>query len=137
MSATSVILSNPVVTVNTVDLTEQCTAAALVRTRPALDVTSFGDDSRRDTGGLWESELTLTLYMSYAATNVYATLKSLVGTTTTVTLKPTSSATSATNPLLTLADCYLESLPVLNAELGAISTIDVVFRNGTFSEATS
>ena len=72
--STSTYLSNPVVTVNSVDLTNQCTAATLTRTVEALEATSFGDTSRKFTGGLQNNELTLTLLMSYAATETYATL---------------------------------------------------------------
>lgn len=132
--ATTTYLSNPVVTVNSVDLSDQCTAATLTRTVEALDATAFGDTSRKFTGGLQNNELTLTLYMSYASSETYATLKSLVGTTTTVRVQPAAPPDSATNPGLVLTGAYLENLPVLNATLGELSTIDVTFTGGVFSE---
>ena len=132
--STSTYLSNPVVTVNTVDLTNQCTAATLTRTVEALEATAFGDTSRKYTGGLQNNELTLTLLMSYASAETYATLKSLVGTTTTVRVQPAAPPDSATNPGLVLTGAYLENLPVLNASLGELSTIDVTFTGGVFSE---
>lgn len=132
--STSTYLSNPVVTVNSVDLTNQCTAATLTRTVEALDATAFGDTSRKFTGGLQNNELTLTLLMSYASAETYATLKSLVGTTTTVRVQPAAPPDSATNPGLVLTGAYLENLPVLNASLGELSTIDVTFTGGVFSE---
>ena len=135
--ATSTYLANPVVTVNSVDLSDQCTAATFNRTVEQLEATAFGDTERKYTGGLGNHELTLTLYMSYAAAETYATLKSLVGTTTTVVVKPASGADSATNPGLTLTGCYLETLPVLDASLGELSTIDVVFTGGAYSEDTT
>jgi hypothetical protein len=135
--SSSVYLSNPVVTVNSIDLTNQCTAATLTRTVEALDATAFGDTSRKFTGGLQNNELTLTLLMSYAATETYATLKSLVGTTTTVRVQPAAPPDSATNPGLVVTGAYLESLPVLNATLGELSTIDITFTGGVFSEDTT
>jgi hypothetical protein len=132
--STSVYLSNPVVTVNSIDLTNQCTAATLTRTVEALDATAFGDTSRKFTGGLQNNELTLTLLMSYATSETYATLKGLVGTTTTVRVQPAAPPDSATNPGLVLTGAYLENLPVLNASLGELSTIDVTFTGGVFSE---
>jgi hypothetical protein len=132
--STSTYLSNPVVTVNSVDLSNQCTAASLVRTVEALENTAFGSTSRSYTGGLQNNELTLTLLMSYAATETYATLKGLVGTTTTVRVQPAAPPDSATNPGLVLTGAYLENLPVLNASLGELSTIDVTFTGGVFSE---
>jgi hypothetical protein len=135
--ATSTYLSNPVVEVNNVALTGFCTSAVLTRTITSADITSFGETARTYGSTLEDSELTMTLYMTYGASEVYATLKALVGTRTTVMVKPTSSATSATNPEMTLTGAYLESLPVLQASLGEISSIDITFTGGVYSEATS
>ena len=132
--ATSTYLSNPVVTVNAIDLSDQCTAATLTRTVEALEATAFGDTSRKYTGGLQNNEITLSLLMSYASSETYATLKSLVGTTTTVRVQPAAPPDSATNPGLVVTGCYLENLPVLNATLGELSTIDITFTGGVFSE---
>ena len=132
--ATTTYLSNPVVTINSVDLSDQCTAATLTRNIEALESTAFGDTSRKYVAGLANDELTLTLYMSYASSETYATLKSLVGTSTTVRVQPAAPPDSATNPGLVLTGAYLESLPVLNASLGALSTIDITFTGGVFSE---
>ena len=135
--ATSTYLSNPVVTVNAVDLTDQCTAAMFTKTLESLESTAFGNAARYYVAGLQANEITLTFYNSFAATETYATLSTLVGTQTTVTVKPTSSATSATNPVFTLTNCYLESLPIVNASLGELDTIDITFTGGLYSVATS
>jgi len=135
--ATSTYLSNPVVTINSVDISDQCTAATLTKTVEALESTSFGGTARVYVGGLQANEVTLTLYNSFAASETYATLSGLVGTSTNITVKPTSSATSATNPIFTITGCYLESLPIVNASLGELDTIDLTFQGGTYSVATS
>ena len=135
--ATSTYLSNPLVTVNAVDLTDQCSAANLTRVIEALESTSFGKTARVYVGGLENSTLTLTAYNSFAASETFASLSALVGTSTTVTVKPTSAATSATNPIFTLTGCYLETLPIVNAALGALDTIDITFTGGVFTSATS
>jgi hypothetical protein len=131
--ATSTILSNPKVVIATVDLSDQCTAATLTRTIEALEDTAFGSTARTYTGGLENNELTVTMYMSYAATETYATLSTLVGTKVTVIVNPTSAADSATNPGFTLTNTYLESLPVINASLGELQTVDLTFTGGTYS----
>jgi len=133
--ATSTYLSNPKVTVNSVDLTDQTSSAVLTRVIEALESTAFGSTSRVYTSGLENSTLTVTLYNSYATSETYATLKALVGTQTTVTLQPTSAATSATNPVHTLTGCYLETLPLVNGQLGALDTIDITFTGGVYSVA--
>jgi hypothetical protein len=131
--ASSYYLSNPVVTVNSVALTDQVTAASFMRRYDALESTAFGDTDRKFVKGLENNELTLTMYMSYASAETYATLAALVGTTTTVRIQPTSGADSPTNPGFILTGCYLEELPVISATMGELSTIDVVFSGGIFS----
>tara|TARA_R110000868_G_scaffold205706_2_gene454286 strand:+ start:4918 stop:5328 length:411 start_codon:yes stop_codon:yes gene_type:complete len=133
--ATTTYLSNPTLTVNAVDLQDQCRSAQLTVKYQALPAGAFGNDSIVFTKGLGDHELTVTLLMSYAATETYSTLAALVGTTTTVTMKPTSAATSATNPTFTLTGTYLEALPVIDAAYGELSEIDITFKGGTYTVA--
>lgn len=128
--ATSTYLSNPVVTVNAVSLTDQCTAAVFTHRFDQLENTTFGKTNRSYQAGLNNSEVTLTLYQSYAASETYATLAALVGTTTTVTV-----ADSAGGDVFTLTGCYLTEMPVINATLGELSTIDITFVGGAYTVA--
>lgn len=134
--ATSTILSNPVVTVNSVDLSDQCTSATFTERYAELTATAFGDTANKYVKGLGDHEVTLTLYMSYAANETYATLKGLVGTTTTVVVKPAVGADSATNPGFTLTGAFLAELPHTFA-LGELSTVDVTFHGGVYTEDIS
>jgi hypothetical protein len=131
--ATSLYLSNPQVTVAGTDLSDQCTAATFTRVSESLDATGFGATARSYTSGLQNNEITLTLFQSYILTETYATLKDLIGTTTTIIVKPTTAVDGATNPGFTLTGCYLETLPVINASLGELSTCEVTFTGGVYS----
>ena len=135
--ASATYLSNPVLTINAVDLTDMCTAATLTNLVEALEDTAFGTTSRSYTAGLANNEVTLTMYASFAATETYATLQPLVGTKTDITLQPTSGTESATNPIFSLTDCYLESLPIINASLGELSTYDITFMGGVLTIDTT
>jgi hypothetical protein len=131
--ATSTFLANlTTLTVNAVSLVDQAVSINFVNTREALEQTSLADTSRKYTGGLFNNECTMTLYQSYAATETYATLAALVGTTTTVVASVTEGAVTKT---FTLTGCYLESLPVVNQALGELSTVDVTFTGGVYSVA--
>ena len=134
---TTTYLSNPVVTVNNVVLTDQCTAATFTHRFDQLEATAFGDTDRKYVKGLGNHEITLSLYMSYAATETYATLSSLVGTVTTLRVQPTSAADSATNPGFILTGAFLAELPVINATMGELSTVDVTFTGGVFTVDTT
>jgi hypothetical protein len=131
--ATSTYLSSPNVTVNSVSLQDQCQGLTFTRTIEALESTAFGSGSRVYVAGLENSTLTLDLYLSFAATETYATLKALVGTSTTVSWSPSATSPgTATNPTMTLTGAYLEALPYEMA-LGALGTISVTFTGGVYS----
>jgi hypothetical protein len=133
---TTTYLSNPVVTVNNVDLTDQCSAATLTYRFDQLEATSFGDTARNFVKGLQNNEVTLTLYNSFAATETWATLSALVGDSFAVTIKPTSGAPSPTNPLLTISGAFLAELP--NAfTMGELSTVDVTIVGGSYTVVTT
>ena len=131
--ATSTYLSSPNVTVNAVSLQDQCQGLTFTRTIEALESTAFGSGSRVYTAGLENSTLTLDLYLSFAASETYATLKSLVGTSTTVSWSPSATSPgTATNPTFTLTGAYLEALPYEMA-LGTLGAISVTFTGGVYS----
>lgn len=138
--ATTTYLSNPALTINSVDLSDQCTSATLTYTNEAQESTAFGDTARKYTSGLQNNEMTVTLYQSYVATETEATIYSLVGTTTTITVSPTAAGLvtpSATAPKYTLTGAYLESHTPIAASLGELSTITLTFRGGTLAKAVA
>ena len=131
--ATSTVLSNPVISIGAVDLSDQCTSATLNQTIQELQANGFGSTAVAYVAGLQNNSLTLDLYWSTAASETYATLKSLVGTViTTVTIKSSSAATSATNPMGTLTGSYLPSLPVVYT-IGELTTCSITLMGGTFA----
>ena len=136
----STYLSNPGVMVNSVSLTDQCTSATVTNRVNALESTAFGSTSRVYTAGLFDQEITLDLYMSYAASETYATLAALVGTTTTVKVSNTvAGLTTATptEPRFELVGCFLAELPVIDASMGELSTISITFQGGVLTTVTS
>jgi hypothetical protein len=135
--STSTYLSNPVVTINSVVLTDQATAATFTHRFDQLEATAFGDTDRKFVKGLGNHEVTISLYMSYAAAETYATLSALVGTATTVKVKPTDATASATNPEFVLTGAFLAELPVANATMGELSTLDITFVGGVYSVVTT
>lgn len=132
---TTVFLSSPTVTINSVDLTDQCTSATFSQSVDALEKTVFGNAARLYTGGLQTNELVLEMFLDYDAGDVWATLNGLVGVATTVTVKAASGAASATNPELTLTGAMLASLPQ-NFALGELQTVSVTFQGGVYSANT-
>lgn len=135
---TSTILSNPKVQIGAaigslVDLSDQCTAAVFTVVSEPLEDTAFGSTSRTYTSGLFSNSLTLTMYMSYAATETYATLSTLVGTKVVVKVNPTAAVDGATNPGFILTDGFISELPVINASLGELQVVDIEIQGGVYS----
>lgn len=138
MASTSTYLSNAVVTINAVDMTGECSSANLTRSFDALESTNMSNSARTFVGGLENSSLVVDLYNSYVAASTYATLKSLVGTAVTVKIKPTSAATSATNPEHTLTGAFMGTLPLVVSSLGALDVCGgITFQGGVYSVATA
>ena len=131
--ATSTYLSSPNLTINSVSLQDQCHGLTFTRNIEALESTAFGSGSRVYVAGLENSTLSCDLYLSFAASETYATLKNLIGTSTTVSWS--SSATSpgtATNPTMVLTGTYLQELPYEMA-LGSLGELSIVFTGGVYN----
>lgn len=129
--ATSTYLAGTQFLVGVVDLTDQLSSATLSYTVTPLSDLTMASSGTSFVAGLQDNELTVTLFLSYASSEVYATLKPLVGTVIpTISLTPTSAALSATNPQAVLSGSFLSSLPVINATAGELSTVDITFMGG-------
>lgn len=138
--ATSTYLSNPALTINAVNLTDQCTSAVMSYVTQPQNSSAFGSTDSFYVTGMTDHTFEVELFMSYAASETYATLAALVGTQTTVTISPTAAGLAtptATAPKFTLTNCYLAELPLLDATLSELSTISLVFTGGSLTTATS
>ena len=139
--ATTVYLSNPNVTINSVVLQDQCTSATLNYVYEQLETTSFGDTARKFGGSavtsLQNNTIEVTLYQSYAASETEATIFGLVGIVTTLVVKPSSAAVGATNPSYTLTGAYLSAHTPNNASLGELSELTLTFSGGVLTKAVA
>ena len=123
----AIFLSNDVqVTLNAVDLTDHVTSASISRVFDELEVTAMGDTSHVFVKGLEASTITLDFLNDTATSNVLQTLQAAWGTTVALTLKQTSGATSATNPLYSTT-VLLNNTTDINGAVGDISTQSITF----------
>jgi hypothetical protein len=134
----AVFLNNGVqVTVNSVALTDHVTSVTLNRNFDELEVTAMGDSGHKFVKGLEASSLTIDFLNDTASANVLATLQAAWGTSVTVTLKQTSAATSATNPLYTMT-CLVNGTTDINGAVSDLGTQSVTWNvNGTVVITTS
>ena len=123
----AIYLSNGVVvTLNSVALSDHVTSATINRSFDELEVTAMGDTAHKFVKGLEASTITLDFLNDTAASNVNATLQAAWGTTVTLTLKQTSAATSATNPLFSTT-VLVNNTQDINGAVGDISSQSLTF----------
>jgi hypothetical protein len=126
--ATTTFLNNTlVVTLNSVDVSDQVTAATINQTFDELETTTMGGNgSHTFVKGLESSTVTLDFLNSYAASEVATTLQSAYGTTVALTIKPTSAAISATNPEFQTT-ILVNNLTPVSGSVGDLSTQSITF----------
>ena len=134
----AVFLNNGVVlTVNSVDLSDHVTAVTINRTFDELEVTAMGDGGHKFVKGLEASSITIDFLNDTATSEVLQTLQAAWGTNIPVTVKQTSAATSATNPLYTMT-VLVNNTTDINGSVADLSTQSVTWNvSGTIAVTTS
>ena len=123
----AIYLSNNVVaTLNSVVLSDHVTSATINRSFDELEVTAMGDTAHKFVKGLEASTITLDFLSDTAAANVNATLQAAWGTTVPLTLKQTSAAVSATNPLYSTT-ILVNNTTDINGAVADIATQSITF----------
>ena len=123
----AVYLNNTVVvTLNSVVLTDHVTSATINRTFDELEVTAMSDQSHKFVKGLESSTIQLDFLSDTAAANVNATLQAAWGTTVPITLKQTSAAVSATNPLYSTT-ILVNNTTDINGDVASIASQSITF----------
>lgn len=131
------VLTDASVSLNSVDLSDHVVSVTLNLEAEGVDDTNMGDLTRINLGGLlsWSAEIEFS--QDYAAGEVDATLFSLVGTSFTMVLKPTSSAVGPTNPSFT-GTALLTAYQPLAGSVGEKSMATVSLASaGTLTRATA
>ena len=135
----AIFLSNNVgVKINSVDLSDLCTAVTINRSFDELEVTAMGDNAHKFVKGLEASTVTIDFLNDTAATKTLATLQAAWGTTVTaVFLQTKGTAVSATNPLYTVS-LLVNNTTDINGAVGDIGTQSITFTaNSTVAVATT
>ena len=102
-----------------------------------ITTTAFGSTWVTRVAGLKEGSLTLQFNQDYAASTVDATLWPLLGTNATVVIKPSSTATSSSNPAYT-AVCLVTDLTPISGNIGDLATFSITWpTTSAISRATA
>lgn len=132
-----IVLTNAYITVNSVVLSDHANSVTLNYEVDAVESTTFGNTGHTFVGGLQNNSCEIAFMQDFAAANVEATVFPLVGTQTTVVVKPNGGTTSATNPAYTLSSTYLAAHTPVAATVGEMAMTTLTFQGGTLAKATS
>lgn len=131
------VMKDASVVVNSVDLSTYVSSLTLNYEVDQVSIDSMGITGHVFTGGLQNISLDVTFNQDFAATKVAATLDALIGVPTTVVVKPTSGAVSATNPSYTLTNTLLTATQPVAGSVGDLASMSVTFVGGSLAKATS
>ena len=125
------VLTDADITVNGVVLSDRANSVTLNYEIDSVETTAFGSVGHKFTGGLQNNSCDIEFMQDFAAAEVEATIFPLVGTTTTVTVRGSSTATSATNTLYTLSGTFLAAHTPVAAAVGELAMTSLSFTGGT------
>lgn len=131
-----IVLTDASISINSIDLSDNANSVTVNYEVDSVEVTAFGDSGHNFTGGLRNLSVEVALMQDYAAANVEATIYPLVGTTTTLVIKPTSAVASATNPQYTITGAFLASHTPVAGAVGELSMTTLTFTGGTIAKST-
>jgi hypothetical protein len=134
----AVFLNNAaVVTLNSVDISAYVTAVTINQSFDELEITAMGDTAHKFVKGLEASTITLDFLNDNATSATIQTLRAAYGTTVALTIKQTSAATSATNPLYSTT-VLVNNLQNVNGSVADVSSQSITFTcNSVITVSTS
>ena len=120
------VLTNAFITINSVNLSDHVASITLTTNDDVVETTAFGSTARTRVAGLGDNSVAIEFHQDYATSNVEATVYPLLGTTTSVVVKPNGATTAATNPSYTFTALVSEWTP-LNGAVGELATASVTW----------
>ena len=132
-NATINVLSNALGAVS-VDLSDQASSCQITCGRRELTATAMGDLGEKFVPGLKFWEATIELYLSYGAREVEATVYDIVNSGGfTLTVSPSGTTESATNPEYTLENGFVESFTPIMSTVGELSVLSFSAKGGNWT----
>ena len=131
------VLTDADITVNSVVLSDRANSVTLTYEIDSVESTTFGSGGHTFIGGLQNITVDIEFMQDFATAEVEATVFPLVGTQTTVTIKPTADAVAADNPLYTVSNTFLAAHTPVAAAVGEMAMTSLSFTGGTLAKTTS
>lgn len=126
------IIKDAVTLINSVDLSNRVASVTVFMEGDDVDVSTMGTGVHQHLTGLRNDRFEVVFLADFAAAMVDATLYPLLATASSqpefpVSVKPFSTATSATNPTYSSQLCILNTYQPIAGEVGSRSEVSVTF----------
>lgn len=126
-----------VVTFGGTDISDWVSSVTLNRTWDELEITAMGDTGRKYVAGLEAGSITLDIFNDFATSASMALIDAAAGTVVAMTVKPTGSATSASNPLYSF-NVLVNNVTPINGAVGDLATSSLTFNiSGAITKTTA
>ena len=130
------VLTNANITIGGTDVSANVASVQIETSVDEVETTAFGPgNGKTRVGGLLDTTLSLSMHNDYSA--IEGLVYPLIGSTTSVVVKPNGTAVSSTNPSYTMTVLVTGWSPV-NGAVGELNTVDVSWPvSGTVTKAVA
>ena len=118
------VLTNANITIGGTDVSANVASVQIETSVDEVETTAFGDTGKTRVGGLLDTTISLSMHNDYSV--IEGLMYPLIGTTTTIVVKPNGTAVSTANPSYS-AVCLVNSWSPVNGAVGELASVDVSF----------
>ena len=117
------VLTNANITIGATDVSSSVASVQIETAVDEVETTAFGPgNGKTRVGGLLDTTLSLSMHNDYSA--IEGLVYPLIGSTTTVVVKPNGTAVSSTNPSYSMT-ILVTGWSAVNGAVGELNTVDV------------
>ena len=129
------VLTNANVTLGGTDVSSYVASVTLNISVNEVETTAFGSGATTRVGGLQDNSVTLDMHQDFSA--IEGLVYPLIGSTTSLVIKPNGTAVGTANPSYTMTPLVTEWTPV-NGAVGELATASITWPvSGTVTKATA
>ena len=129
------VLTNAFISIGGTDVSSSVASVQIETTADEIETTAFGSTGKTRVGGLLDTTISLSMHNDYSA--VEGLVYPLIGSTTTIIVKPNGTAVSTANPSYSMLANVLSWNPI-NGAVGELNSVDVQWPvSGTITKATA
>jgi hypothetical protein len=130
------VMTNANVTLGGTDISAYVASVTLSISVNEVETTSFGVGAVQRVGGLQDNSVTLDMHQDYSA--IEGLVYPLIGSTTSLVIKPNGTAVGTANPSYTTNSVLITEWTPVNGAVGELATISVTWPiSGTVTKAVA